>query len=214
MPSLRTAWMVGTGDSPTQVSMSEVDRINVESISERGPVRLRYQNKYPRFAFATLVISLLFANHAAASDATLELVPDFTGQLPLLLVLFVLLMIPVNALLIKPIFRALADRDEQTTGTRGRAEKIMRDADEALAEYEHAVREVREEAERDRKRRAASAREENAAVTAAARTEAGIQLARATDELTAALEQSRQGLRADAESLAGEAAARVLGRSL
>jgi F-type H+-transporting ATPase subunit b len=214
MPSLRTTWMVGTGDSPTQVSMSEVDRINVESISERGPVRLRCQNKYPRFAFATLVIGLSLAHNAAASDATLELVPDFTGQLPLLLVLFALLMIPVNLLLIKPIFRALSDRDEQTTGKRGRAEKIMRGAEETLAEYERAVREVREEAERERKQRAASAREENAAVTAAARAEAEVELTRATGELAAALAQSRQGLRAEAESLAGEAATRVLGRAL
>jgi F0F1-type ATP synthase membrane subunit b/b' len=194
--------------------MSEVVRTNVESISERGPVGLRCQNRHSLYAFATLAISVCYANNAVASDATLELVPDFTGRLPILLALFALLLIPVNALLLKPIFRALAAREEQTAGTRGRAEKTMRNADETLAEYERAVREVREEAERDRKQRAASAREENASVTAAARAEAEAELKRATGELAAVLEQARQGLRAEAESLAGEAAARVLGRTL
>ena len=84
----------------------------------------------------------------------------------------------------------------------------------ALAEYEHAVREVREEAERDRKQRAASARDENASVTAAARAEVEVELQRATSELEATLVQSREGLRAEAENLASEAAARVLGRTL
>jgi F0F1-type ATP synthase membrane subunit b/b' len=194
--------------------MSDAVRIDMDSISERRPVGLRHQRKHPLFAIATLVIVVFYSSAAAASDADLVLIPDWTSKFPILLVLFALLMVPVNTLLIKPIFRALADREEQTVGTRGRAEKIMRGAEETLAEYERAVREVREEAERDRKQRAASAREENASVTAAARAEAELELQRATSELAATLEQSRHGLRAAAESLAGEAAARVLGRTL
>ena len=206
--------VAGTGDPPTQVSMSGAVRIEIESISERGPVGLRRQDRHPLFAIATLVITVFCTSVAAASGETLVLVPDWTSKLPILLVLFALLMAPVNALLIKPIFRVLSDREEKTAGTRRRAEKMMRDADETLAQYERAVREVREEAERDRKQQAASAREENESVTAAARAEANLQLKRATSELAATLERSRQGLRAEVESLAGEAAARVLGRAL
>jgi F-type H+-transporting ATPase subunit b len=194
--------------------MSGAVRIEVESISERGPVGLRRQHRNPLFAIATLVITVFCASTATASGETLVLVPDWTWNLPLLLVLFALLMVPVNVLLIKPIFRVLSDREAKTAGTRRRAEKIAKDADETLAQYERAVREVREEAERDRKQRAAAAREENGSVTAAARAEAELQLKRATSELAATLERSRQGLRAEAESLAGEAAARVLGRTL
>jgi len=201
-------------DPPKQYSVSGTIRIDVESISERGAVGLRCQDKHPLFAFATLVIIVFYSSAAAASGETLELLPDFTGKLPILLALFALLMVPVNALLIKPIFRALAEREEQTAGTRGRAAKIMKDAEETLTEYERAVREVRDEAERDRKQRAATARQENASVTAAARAEAELQLKRATGELVATLEQARQELRAEAESLASEAAARVLGRTL
>ena len=61
---------------------------------------------------------------------------------------------------------------------------------------------------------ATAAREENATVVDAARAEAEGQLDRARTELDEVLAQSRQTLRAGAQSLADEAASRVLGRAL
>ncbi len=172
----------------------------------------------PRLTSAAFVVAALgvavFANPALASDTNLVLVPDWTGILPLLLALFVLLMFPANALLFKPIFRVLDEREKRTDGTRKRADKIMRDAEETLAKYEQAVRDVREEAERDRKSGVATARTENAAVTAAAREQAQAEAERTGRELAEALEESRAVMRQQAESIATEAAARVLGRPL
>ena len=119
-----------------------------------------------------------------------------------------------NGLLYKPIFRLIDERQARTAGTRQRAEKIVSDADATLSQYKRAVREVREEAETDRKRQAALAREENASATAAARAEAEGEMERAHSEISAALEQARQTLRAEAQGLAREAASRVLGRTL
>ena len=160
------------------------------------------------------VACVLFAGTAAASDGGLVLLPDLTGKLPVLIVLFVLLVYPVNAILFKPIFQVLDAREEKTTGTRKRAGKIIGDAEETLAKYESAVREVRAEAEQARKSEAAAAREENATMVGAARAEAERQLERARTELEEALAQSRKTLRAGAQSLANEAASRVLGRAL
>jgi F-type H+-transporting ATPase subunit b len=151
---------------------------------------------------------------ASASDANLVLLPDWTGILPLLLVLFVLLMFPANELLFKPIFRVLDEREKRTDGTRRRAEKVMRDAEETLGNYERAVRDVREESERDRKSAVAVARTENAAVTATVREQAQAEAERAGRELAEALEESRVVMREQAESIASDAAARVLGRPL
>ena len=137
-----------------------------------------------------------------------------TGKLPILIALFALLMVPVNAILFKPIFQVLDAREERTSGTRERAEKIMKDAEETLAGYERAVREARAAAEQARKREAAAAREENATLIDAARAEFAINLESARTELAVALEQSRQTLGDDARSLADEAASRVLGRAL
>jgi len=177
-------------------------------------VKTRHQLKPNWVACGVFVACALIAGAAAASEGDLVLVPDWTGKLPILIVLFALLMAPVNAILFKPIFQVLDAREERTNGTRQRADKIMKDAEETLAGYERAVREARAEAEQARKREAATAREENATVIDAARAESASHLESAKAELAAALEQSRQILSGDARSLADEAASRVLGRAL
>jgi F-type H+-transporting ATPase subunit b len=185
-----------------------------EIISERDPMNARQRMSAKGFAGALLATCVATAGTAAASEGGLVLLPDFTGKLPILIGLFALLIIPANAILFKPIFRVLDEREERTVGTRRRAEKIMKGAEETLASYERDVRAVRAEAEQARKLHAAAARKENASVTQAARAEADLQLERARLELDAALDQSRQILRADARSLANDAASRVLGRPL
>ncbi|MFP8880642.1 MAG: hypothetical protein AAEJ52_08575 [Myxococcota bacterium] len=164
-------------------------------------------------AFALVAVAAV-ATPASASDTNLVLLPDWTGILPLLLALFVLLMFPANELLFKPIFRVLDEREKRTDGTRRRAERIMRDAEETLVKYERAVGDVREESERDRKTDVGVARKENASVTSAAREQAQAEAERAGRELAEALEESRVVMREQAESIASEAAARVLGRPL
>jgi F-type H+-transporting ATPase subunit b len=195
---------------------SEVQKIRIEAeiSSEQAAVKARHQLKSKWVACSTLVACALLAGSAAASEGDLVLLPDLTGKLPILIVLFALLVYPVNAILFKPIIRVLDAREEKTTGTRKRAGRIRGDAEETLAKYESAVREARAEAEQVRKSEAAAAREENATVVGAARTEAERQLERARTELEEALAQSRQTLRGSAQSLADEAASRVLGRAL
>jgi len=85
---------------------------------------------------ACIAIVAGFSTTASAADANLVLIPDFTGILPLLLLLFVLLMFPANELLFKPIFRVLDERGKRTNGTRRRANKILLDAEKTLADYE------------------------------------------------------------------------------
>jgi F0F1-type ATP synthase membrane subunit b/b' len=177
-------------------------------------VRVRHQLKPKWIAGSVFAACALFASVAVASEGGLVLLPDLTGKLPILIVLFALLVYPANAILFKPILQVLDAREERTAGTRSRAEQVMSDADETLAKYESVVREVRVEAEQARKREAAAAREENATVVDTARAEAERQLERAGTELEEALVQSRQTLRAGAQSLADEAASRVLGRAL
>jgi F-type H+-transporting ATPase subunit b len=189
-------------------------RIEPATISRRSAVRARHQLKSKWVACGAFIGCALFAGAAVASEGGLVLLPDWTGKLPILIVLFALLMVPVNAILFKPIFQVLDAREERTNGTRKRAEKVMKDAEETLAGYERVVREARAESEQARKREAAAAREENATVVDAARAESESHLESARTELAAALEQSRQTLGVDARSLADEVASRVLGRAL
>lgn len=157
--------------------------------------------------------SLLLAGEALAAGDNLVLVPTWQTLLTLLL-FFALLIFPVNALLFRPILRVLDARTEKIAGTRLRAEKLAAEADEVLARYQGSIREVREEAEQDRKARLAEARRESADRSAGARAEAESEIEQARQEIRAGLAEARSQLRPQAEQIAREAAARVLGRSL
>ena len=156
---------------------------------------------------------LLAAAPALAAEGNLVLVPTLE-MLGALIALFAILIFPVHALLFRPIFTVLDARAEKIAGTRARAEKIAAEAEEVLARYESSVREAREEAERERKERLAQARSESAERSAAARAEAEREIERAREEIGAGLAEARDRLRPEAELLAREAAARVLGRVL
>ena len=76
------------------------------------------------------------------------------------------------------------------------------------------MRSAREEAEGDRKAVLEQARREQAQLTGSVRSEAEVTINRAREEVAGALEDARSQLRQQAEELAQEAAARVLGRNL
>lgn len=162
---------------------------------------------------AAPILVLALAAPAAAAEGGLSLVPDLV-IFPVLLTLFVVLIFPLDRLLFRPLFRVLEQREERIAGARARAERLVREADEVIGRYRAQVREVREEAERERKQQVGEATASSSETTAAARREAESQVDRARREVTAALEDARSGLRASAEQIARDAAERVLGRAL
>ena len=157
---------------------------------------------------------LLAAAPAFGSEGNLVLEPSLDLEMLALILLFVILVFPLHALLFRPIFAVFDARAEKIAGTRARAEKIAAQADEVLARYESSLRDAREEAERERKERLATARSESAEQSAAARAEAEREIERAREQIGAGLAEARESLRPQAELLAREAAARVLGRAL
>jgi F-type H+-transporting ATPase subunit b len=170
------------------------------------------------------LLSLWISSPAFASD-NLELIPDYAlfglfgtderlGSLWIMLIGFVLLIIPLNALIFQPIFRALDAREERINGARQRSSQLEEEADDVLSRYEAAIREARNESETSRQAQLATAREEQVALTNQSRSEAEGELLQARTELAASLEEARTSLRASAEDLASAAAEQVLGRSL
>jgi F-type H+-transporting ATPase subunit b len=164
-------------------------------------------------AAAGVAAGLLAAAPALASEGNIVLIPQ-PEMLISLIALFVLLVFPVNALLLKPIFTALDAREEKIEGTRSRAEQLAAEADRILDGYEARIREVREEAELARRERLAEARAQSLGEARAARAEAEGDIERARREIGDELERARAGLRSEALQLAHEAAGSVLGRPL
>lgn len=160
-----------------------------------------------------LALWVLCASSASASDK-LELIPDYEFTMPIMILGFVLLVFPLNQLIFKPIFRALDERIARIQGARDRSTQLQRAADEVLDRYETAIREARGDSEMARQQQLTGAREEQAILTAQARSEAESELERARAELGRSIEEARSNLRASAEDLAQTAAEQVLGRAL
>lgn len=158
--------------------------------------------------------SAMIALPASAAEGGLQLLPDFTTTLPALIVVFLIIVAPLNALLFRPILKALDERDERIAGTRAKAERLSHDTQAVLERYEAAIRDAREEAEGERRVRIGEARARLLDRTVSARTAAEAELERARGELAATLDEARGTLRGQANDLAREAAASVLGRAL
>lgn len=161
-----------------------------------------------------MLAGMLLAPAAAlAAGDGLVLVPD-PPLLLALIALFVVLVLPVNQLVFKPLLRVLDEREARIAGTRARAEALEREADAVLARYESSVREVRAEAEQSRRGTLEEARSDAFGTTGAARGEAEAEIERARGEIAQALDGARATLRTQAEELARQAASTVLGRAL
>jgi len=162
--------------------------------------------------FGLSTLSGLIAQPVLASD-NLVLVPD-PFVLSIMLVGFVLLIFPLNALIFKPIFHSLDERAARIEGARNRSSQLEAEADGVLERYETAIREARSESEQVRQAQLVLAREEQAALTLRARGEAEGELENARTDLSRSLEEARASLRSSAEDLAAMAAEQVLGRTL
>jgi len=164
-------------------------------------------------AIAGLVAALV-AHPAWAAEGGIEILPDWTGLLPILIAGFLLLIWPVNALIFTPLFRVLDEREQRIAGARERAGALGDQARGVLASYESALARARDESAGERRARLDAARAEEKAATLAARQDAERRIESARAQVEAALREARAGLRPRAEELAREAAERILGRSL
>ena len=160
----------------------------------------------------TLLMGVLVAGSAQAS-ADLVLIPS-PPTLISLLILFILLVFPLNALVFRPIFATLDERDRRTAGAREQADEVSKQADEILDRYRTELSAARSVAEQSRREAVENARDEQARVTTAARTDAEQKVEQGRSELAASLEQARSDMGGHVRELADAAAQQILGRAL
>jgi F-type H+-transporting ATPase subunit b len=170
---------------------------------------------------AALLLAVALAAPAHAAEGGLEIFPDlFRGVSPLesryvhLLVLFVLLIWPVDRLVLRPLLGVLDERAARIEGARKRASEIGTQADAVFARYQAAIEAARKQAEELRNRALDGARSDQARILAEARRAAEVEMGAARSDVAGALDGARASVRAQSEALAREAAERVLGRAL
>ena len=160
--------------------------------------------------------ALLCASPALASEGEIVLFPTIESlpRLIALMVIFIALIFPLNALLFRPIFAALDAREQKIAGTRARAEKLNAEAREVLERYQGSVRTAREAADQQRREELLTAKSAAGEQLSGARADAEGEIERARGEIARELASARASLRAEADELAREATSRILGRNI
>ncbi len=169
------------------------------------------RNRIARFCLLALLSGLPMAAHAA--EGGLSLAPD-PYELIALIVFFIALMYPANKLLFEPLIDTLEEREKRIEGAQKRATELGSEAERVLGTYQEAIGEARKAADTDRGQAMEEARREQARVTNEARGDAEQEVKRAREGVASSLEQARTEIRSQAEDLARQAAAQVLGRSI
>jgi len=128
-------------------------------------------------------------------------------------IFFVLLLtVVLNRLLFKPLLKVMAAREQAISSARELAERSANEARQATLEFERKTGEARAELykQMDEMRRAAMA--ERADILARTRVEVEAEIAAASAQLNAQVEDARRKLGAEAEALGAAVAERILGR--
>jgi len=148
----------------------------------------------------------------AFSSGAIQLVPD--GTLIFHLALIVAMVSLLNATLLKPINRILADRERRTKGRFGEAQEILASVDKKMLEYQQRLRDARGVgyALLDEERSAASRNREE--MVSAVKAEVMQWHDEEREKLKTAEADVKANLVKDAGARATEISARILGRSI
>lgn len=146
------------------------------------------------------------------SGSTIQLVPD--GTLLFHLAVVLVMVVVLNATLLKPINRVLEERERRTKGRFAEAQQLVETVGGKLREYESALRDARARgyALADEERKAASAERDNK--VSAVRAEVASWLERERVTLAQDQEQVKASLLTDAQARAAEISVQILKRPL
>jgi len=127
---------------------------------------------------------------------------------------FLLIVIILNQLLLKPVLRVLDGRKDRVDGNREAAEKAEASAKTMRADYTARMDAARKDSLKlkDSARREAEAEEDK--LIKAAREKAGDLVAEVKEKIAAEYQDAQAGLRAETQALGKDIAVRILGRSV
>lgn len=146
----------------------------------------------------------------ALAGNSIQLVPD--GTLIFHVLLIVVMVVLLNATLLRPINRILEERDRRTKGRLSEAEATVLIAQEKLQEYERRMREARAEGYALIERERTALSEERHRRVSATKSEVAQTLTGQKQKLEMEIEEAKRKLAADARGSALEIAGQILQR--
>lgn len=130
------------------------------------------------------------------------------------LINFLILILILNQFLYKPLRKVLADRSEQLSGAKAKAEQVDLEVQEKMAQYEAHLREIKAKASDERAAKIKEAQAEESALVEKSRSEAAASLSGIKSRVAAEAAAARELLKVQSQALSHEICEKVLGRSL
>jgi F-type H+-transporting ATPase subunit b len=130
------------------------------------------------------------------------------------MLVFAALIVVLKPLLLDPVLRVLEEREKRTDGARAEARRMQEEAGELLRQYERELDRVRQVASEERERLRAETTELEAEILKSAHQAAAEILEEGRQRIEKEINAMRFGLGRESERIAGEMAARVLGREV
>jgi F-type H+-transporting ATPase subunit b len=138
------------------------------------------------------------------------MLPDLTV---LWIIAFVLILaFALNRLLFQPVLKVIEQREQAASSARTLAERAAAEARQATEEFDRRTAAARADIYKQMDEMRRTALEERTALVEATRKEAAERLADAPAQLERDVDEARSRLDAEAEQLAAQAEARILGR--
>ena len=148
----------------------------------------------------------------ALAESSIQLVPD--GTLLFHLFLVVLMVAVVNSVLLRPINKILAEREQRTSGRLSEAEQITASVNEKMRSWERALREARNRGYKLLEHERVGAIKEREQQIAGLKTELAELVAAQKSEVERQKRDAMVTLGSDARRLAGLIGSQILGRSI
>ncbi len=139
---------------------------------------------------------------------------SFDWTIILQFVNFIVLMAILNAILYRPMRNMLKHRKETIDGSHERANELESQIEEKMARYEEKLQEAKLQGNQEKNQLRQAAAGEEAKILGEAREEANDRLQAVKDQVAGEAESAGKKLKADAQTLAGDIATKILGRAL
>ena len=130
------------------------------------------------------------------------------------LAFFLVMVVIINQLLLKPLLSVMDKRKQSVDGNRKAAAQAGAESEEMQSKYESEIERAKKDAAQEKEKIKKLAEEEEQKVIIAARENAGDLVAQIREKIAAEYKQARDQLQADSEAMGKDIAARILGRSV
>ena len=127
---------------------------------------------------------------------------------------FIILLIILNKLLYRPLLKVIAERREAIDGSHAQAKSLEAEIEDKMQRYQKQLGDAKMLANEERGRLKKAAGEEESTLLGEAHQKASARLLVIKEQVSAEAADARKTLTSEAEALAGQIAAKILGRKL